>query len=59
MNKNTVVEFTGRQQIADPLTKLLRRGARDLLKEAEDHLSWGRPVQATVASILIISLESI
>ncbi len=34
MNKNTVVEFTGRQEAADPLTELLRRGARELLQQA-------------------------
>ncbi|MDP5211057.1 transposase [Microbulbifer sp. 2205BS26-8] len=34
MDKNTVVEFTGRQETADPLTELLRRGARELLQQA-------------------------
>jgi transposase-like protein len=34
MDKNTVVEFTGRQESADPLTELLRRGARELLHQA-------------------------
>ena len=34
MDKNTVVEFTGRQEEADPLTELLRRGARELLQKA-------------------------
>ncbi len=34
MDKNTVVEFTDRQETADPLTKLLRRGARELLQKA-------------------------
>ncbi|MDP5208953.1 IS256 family transposase [Microbulbifer sp. 2205BS26-8] len=34
MDKNTVVEFTGRQETADPLTELLCRGARELLQQA-------------------------
>ncbi|WP_205828082.1 transposase [Microbulbifer sp. SH-1] len=34
MDKNTVVEFTGRQEATDPLTELLRRGARELLQKA-------------------------
>ncbi|WP_299947009.1 hypothetical protein [uncultured Microbulbifer sp.] len=34
MEKNTVVEFTDRQETADPLTELLHRGARELLQKA-------------------------
>ncbi|MCO1337123.1 transposase, partial [Microbulbifer sp. OS29] len=34
MDKNTVVEFAGRQEGVDPLTELLRRGARELLQKA-------------------------
>ncbi len=34
MDKNTVVEFAGRQETVDPLTELLRRGARELLQKA-------------------------
>ncbi len=34
MNKNNVVELTGREEIADPLTELLREGARDLIQQA-------------------------
>ncbi|WP_373565880.1 hypothetical protein [Microbulbifer okhotskensis] len=40
MDKNTVVDFAGRQKGVDPLTELLRRGARELLqKEVEAELS--------------------
>src|SRR5690625_2161333 len=34
MNKSNVVEFSGREEIADPLTDLLRQGARDLIQRA-------------------------
>ncbi|WP_299944893.1 hypothetical protein [uncultured Microbulbifer sp.] len=34
MDKNTVVKFTDRQEIADPLIELLRQGARELLQKA-------------------------
>ncbi|MFS1525028.1 transposase, partial [Microbulbifer sp. 2304DJ12-6] len=34
MDKNTVVEFAGRHETVDPLTGLLRRGARELLQKA-------------------------
>lgn len=34
MDKNTVVGFAGRQETADPLTELLRWGARELLQQA-------------------------
>ncbi len=34
MSKGNVVEFTGREEIDDPLTDLLRRGARDLIHQA-------------------------
>lgn len=34
MSKSNVVEFAGREEIADPLTDLLRRGARELIQKA-------------------------
>ncbi|MFA0810365.1 transposase, partial [Microbulbifer epialgicus] len=34
MDKNTVVEFSGREETTDPLTEILRRGARELLQQA-------------------------
>ena len=34
MNKNTVVSFQDREQIADPLNALLRTGARKLIEQA-------------------------
>jgi len=34
MNKNNVIEFSGREEIIDPLTDLLRSGARKLIEEA-------------------------
>ncbi|GAA5444759.1 IS256 family transposase ISOan6 [Microbulbifer sp. NBRC 101763] len=34
MDKNTVIEFTNRQETIGPLTELLRRGARELLQQA-------------------------
>lgn len=34
MNKSNVIEFSGREEIADPLTDLLRQGARDLIQRA-------------------------
>lgn len=34
MSKGTVVAFAGRDEIADPLTELLRQGARDLIQQA-------------------------
>jgi hypothetical protein len=35
MDKNIVVEFADRQETPDPLTKLLRRVARELLQQVE------------------------
>ena len=34
MEENTIVEFSGRDTVADPLTELLRKGARQLLQTA-------------------------
>ena len=34
MNESNIVEFTGRDAISDPLTELLRKGARELLQSA-------------------------
>lgn len=34
MSKSTVVTFTGRDEISDPLTDLLRQGARELIQKA-------------------------
>lgn len=34
MSKNNVVEFAGRELISDPLTEVLRQGARDLIQQA-------------------------
>ncbi len=34
MSKGNVVEFAGREEIGDPLTELLRRGARELIQRA-------------------------
>ena len=40
MEKSNVVEFAGREEIGDPLTELLRRGARKLIQQAvESELS--------------------
>ena len=37
MSKNNVVELTGREGNIDPLTELLRTGARQLIQEAVEH----------------------
>lgn len=34
MDENNIVEFSGRDTVADPLTELLRKGARQLLQTA-------------------------
>lgn len=34
MSKSNVVEFSGPAESADPLTELLRQGARDLIQKA-------------------------
>ena len=34
MRKNTVVDLAGRETIADPLTEMLRTGARELIEKA-------------------------
>ena len=34
MDNATIIEFTGRDVVTDPLTDLLRKGARDLLQAA-------------------------
>ena len=34
MDENTIIEFTGRDAISDPLTEMLRKGARELLQAA-------------------------
>ena len=34
MNESNIVEFAGRDTISDPLTELLRKGARELLQSA-------------------------
>ena len=34
MEKSNVIGFTGRDGIADPLTELLRQGARELIQQA-------------------------
>lgn len=34
MNKNTVVEFARRDEATDPLTEMLRKGARELIQQA-------------------------
>ena len=34
MDNATIIEFTGRDAVTDPLTDLLRKGARDLLQAA-------------------------
>ncbi|NCM98287.1 MAG: IS256 family transposase, partial [Rhodobacterales bacterium] len=34
MNESNIVEFSGRDAISDPLTELLRKGARELLQSA-------------------------
>ena len=36
MNKNTVVSLQDREQISDPLTDLVRSGARKLIEQAID-----------------------
>ena len=34
MDDTTIINFAGRETVADPLTDLLRKGARDLLQAA-------------------------
>jgi len=34
MNKDTVVEFSRRDEATDPLTEMLRKGARELIQQA-------------------------
>lgn len=34
MDETTIVEFSGRDAVTDPLTDLLRKGARELLQAA-------------------------
>lgn len=34
MKENNVIEFAGREQFSDPLTELLRTGARQLIQAA-------------------------
>ena len=34
MNDTTIMDFTGRDAVTDPLTALLRKGARELLQVA-------------------------
>ncbi len=34
MDNATIIDFTGRDAVADPLTELLRKGARELLQAA-------------------------
>jgi transposase-like protein len=34
MSKGNVVDFAGREEFADPLTELLRQGARELIHQA-------------------------
>ena len=34
VNKNNIVELEDREQIVDPVTKLLRQGARQLIEQA-------------------------
>ena len=34
MNDATIIEFAGRDAVSDPLTDLLRKGARELLQTA-------------------------
>ena len=38
MNKSNVIELAGRVESTDPLTELLRSGARQLLQEAIEEL---------------------
>ena len=38
MEESNIVEFAGRDAIADPLTELLRKGARELLQSAVEAL---------------------
>ncbi len=34
MDKNNIVELAGRERIVDPVTQLLRQGARQLIEQA-------------------------
>jgi hypothetical protein len=44
MNKNTVVEFARRDEATDPLTEMLRKGARELIQQAvEAYPGWTPP----------------
>lgn len=45
MDKNNIVELQGREQIADPVTQLLRSGA----KKVDRTSGWGCAAGATVA----------
>lgn len=39
MEESSIVEFAGRDAISDPLTELLRKGARELLQSAVEALA--------------------
>lgn len=45
MDKNNIVEFEGREQNADPVTQLLRSGAKKLIEQA---------VEAELAELLAL-----
>ena len=47
MNKSNVIELAGRVESTDPLTELLRSGARQLLQEA---------IEAELQELLMIAL---
>jgi hypothetical protein len=50
MNKNTVVELKDRDTIADPLTEMLRTGARQLIKKTVELKLQDRPAPAVPAT---------
>lgn len=49
MNGATIIEFAGRDAVSDPLTELLRNGARALLQTA---------VEAELVAFLVPALPS-
>ena len=49
MDDATIIDFTGRDEVTDPLTDLLRKGARELLQTA---------VEAELDAFLALFAES-
>ena len=49
MEESNIVEFAGRDAISDPLTELLRKGARELLQSAVDFRDDGAAMHEPVS----------